>query len=343
MKSRGTRLKILILMIVLAVVLSIKWIRFQEASIIPAGGFTYVVQPGTNLDQLTTDFEKYLHLQNPFLFKLYARLSGDAYALKTGEYFLPAGSTTSQVFDKLVSGKVVYHAFTLVDGWNMYDVMSVLNKDRSIKHTLKRKSLRYIAKQMKLKHPSPEGLLYPETYYFTLHSTDLSILNRAHQAMLKHLNAAWAQRQSGLPYKNEYQALIVASMVEKESALSKERPIIARVILKRWKMWMPLQIDSTVIYGLEPFFSGKLRRSDLRKKTSYNTYTRYGLPPTPIAIPGADAIHAALHPVSTKALYFVAKGDGSHHFSPTLAGQRKAIDRYLRKKQPTPNKGKTTS
>jgi UPF0755 protein len=327
-KKRKLHFLILILIIISIIAFTVKWVRFENRPIILNDGLTYVVEPGTNIVQLASDLEKYGDLKNTFFFELYARLSGAASELKAGEYYLKGNSTPSQVLATLVSGKIVYHPFTLVNGWNIYDVIKVMNQDPDLIHNLKGKTPKEIAKAMHLKYSSPEGLLYPDTYYFTLHTTESSLLNRAYKKMNRYMNTVWPKRARGLPYHNQYQALIVASMVEKESAVVKERPIIADVILKRLKMWMPLQIDSAVIYGLEPHFSGNLTRSDLQRKTPYNTYTRYGLPPTPIAMPGPVAIQAALHPVKTKALYFVAKGDGSHEFSSTLEAQKKAVDRY---------------
>ncbi len=200
-------------------------------------------------------------------------------------------------------------------------------------------SLAQVAKRLNLPHPSPEGLLFPDTYFFTLDTPDTEILSRAVEEMRNYLQEQWPRRARGLPYRSPYQALIVASMVEKETALPREMPIIAAIILKRLKIWMHLQIDSTVIYGLEPHFSGNLTINDLKKKTPYNTYTKYGLPPTPIAMPSALAIHAALHPAKTPYLYYVAKGDGSHQFSVTLAEQNAAVAKYQLGKDNSESKG----
>lgn len=317
--------------IILVVTFLLTWGYFKQSSIIPNKGMTYLFKPGTSVAQLIRDLESEGQLKSPVYFKLLLRLRHAATKLQAGEYFFPAGSTPDQVINQMVTGKVVRHSFTIIDGWTIYQVLAALRADPDIKQTLTDHSLQQVAKQLKIPHNSPEGLLYPDTYYFTLGTTDTDILSRAYQKMADYLAQEWAKKAAHLPYVSQYQALIVASMIEKETAAPKEMPIISAVILKRLKIWMPLQIDSTVIYGLQPNFSGHLTSNELKKKTPYNTYTNYGLPPTPIAMPDVLAIHAALHPTSTKYLYFVAKGDGSHQFSSTLVEQKKAIATYLKK------------
>lgn len=304
------------------------WVRFEHASIAPAKGLTYILKPNTSAIKLSNDLKSEGELSSTTFFRILLRLRHAMPKLQAGEYFFPAGSTPNQAINKMIAGKIVHHSFTIVDGWNIYQVLTAIESDPYVKHTLKGLSLQQIAKRLGMPHQSPEGLLFPDTYFFTLNTPDTDILSRAYQEMKNYLSDQWPKRKSGLPYRSEYQALIVASMVEKETAQVKEMPIIAAIILKRLKIWMHLQIDSTVIYGLEPHFNGDLTLNDLRQKTPYNTYTKYGLPPTPIAMPGALAIHAALHPVKTEYLYYVAKGDGSHQFSTTLAEQNAAVAKY---------------
>jgi UPF0755 protein len=263
-----------------------------------------------------------------FYFKGLIRLTGQGNQLRAGEYYFKTGSSPYSIIKQVAAGNVVQHPFTLVNGWNIYQVLAALRKDPYLQHTLRGKSLKTIAHLLNIKHSTPEGELLPNTYYFVLGASDLSILQRAHQAMRSYLKTVWPGRKKGLRYRTPYQALIVASLIEKETGEVKEMPIIADVILKRLKKWMHLQIDSTVIYGLEPNFNGRLTISDLRKKTPYNTYTKYGLPPTPIAMPSKEAIHAALHPATTPYWYFVATGKGGHVFSRTLAEQNKAVEKY---------------
>lgn len=185
-----------------------------------------------------------------------------------------------------------------------------------------------ILKSIGAEETHPEGLFFPDTYYFSNGMSDLEILKRAYHAMRTKLNEAWTQREPGLPYKSPYEALIMASIIEKETGRAEERKIIAGVFVNRLRIGMRLQTDPTVIYGMGERFDGNIRRKDLQEDTAYNTYTRSGLPPTPIAMPGMASIEAALHPAKTQALYFVGKGDGSHVFSNTLAEHNRAVAKY---------------
>jgi UPF0755 protein len=296
------------------------------------------LKPDTTAYILAHDLQQHADLKYPTLFRILVRLRGEDHKLQAGEYLFLAGSTTLAVLDQVVHGKVMYHAFTIVNGWNYYQVMRAIEKNSAIKHTLLGLNAQAVAKQMHLTFKTPEGLLFPETYYYTRGTTDLAILQRAYQAMQKYLQPAWQNRATRLPYKNSYTALIVASMLEKETSLPQEKPIIAAIILKRLQEWMPLQIDATVIYGMGKDYQGNLTRTDLRKATPYNTYVHYGLPPTPIAMPGASSIQAALHPAVTDKLYFVAKKDGSHVFSKTLAKHRLEVEKYqIQKEQKVSN------
>lgn len=310
--------------------------NIESKSIIQPGGLHYFLKPGTTPRQFARDLKQQAQLKDPTLL-LIAFKQHPGKKIKTGEYLFQAGSTVEDVVEQVLDGRVMYHSFTIIDGWNIYQVMQALQNAPLLQHTLSNATPAQIAKILKAPYATPEGLLLPDTYFYTWNTPDVELLNRAYAAMQDFMNEVWLQRSSSVPYTSTYQALIVASMLQKETANVGEMPIIAGVILKRLAMGMPLQIDSTVIYGMLPGFTGPLTHADLLVKSPYNTYTQKGLPPTPIAMPDKAAIVAALNPASTAALYFVAKGDGTHTFSATLAEQDQAIKAY-RKIQPY-NKG----
>jgi len=311
------------------IILLLLWWRFLVTPIASSEGLRFYVTPGMTAMRFAYQLKGQAPNTNVILLSWLMRFRGDDHRLKVGEYQFSPYSTPSDVLNQVRAGSNIYHNFTIINGWNMYDVMKALESDTDIQHTLQGQDFAQIAKAIGVKQNSPEGWLYPDTYFFRWDATDVSILKRAYDGMQKHLQTAWDKRAKNLPYRSPYQALIVASMVEKETADSREKSIIAAVILQRLKIWMHLQIDASVIYGLEPHFSGQLNKADLAIETPYNTYKNYGLPPTPIAMPGPNAIHAALHPADTDYLYYVAKGDGTHAFSKTLAEQNAAVKKYL--------------
>lgn len=288
----------------------------------------YILRPHTTATAFVTDLGQQSSLQYPRVLRFFMKLHGYDRVLQAGEYLFPVGSSAVQIVMQVTQGRVLYRAFTLVDGWNCRQLLSQLAQVSGIRHTLTNVTPKELAQKLKLNLTTPEGLLLPDTYYYTKGTTDLQLLQRAQKAMQKYVHKQWPQRIKKLPYRNYYQALIVASMLEKEASVPKERPIIAAIILKRLRKWIPLQIDSTVIYGLGKNFNGNLTRKDLRHKTPYNTYVNYGLPPTPIAMPGRQAIYAALHPTHTEMMYFVAKKDGSHVFSKTLQQHNVQVAKY---------------
>ncbi len=236
--------------------------------------------------------------------------------------------SAAEFMDQILSGKVIQYSITIVEGWNIYQLLDVLKADPHIKQTLQGLSHKQIMQRIGYPEMHPEGRFYPDTYHFPKGLTDVEFLQRAYGAMQQKLAAEWEKRAVGLPYKTPYEALIMASIVEKETGLPSERQAIAGVFVRRLEKRMRLQTDPTVIYGLLPNFDGNIRRRDLRRDTPYNTYRRRGLPPTPIAMPGGDAIHAALHPADGDKLYFVSRGDGSHHFSATLEEHNRAVIKY---------------
>lgn len=244
--------------------------------------------------------------------------------LKAGDYVLEPGITPQKLLEKMVSGKGVRYAFTIIEGWTLSDLVYHLKQDPNLTHDL----------QMPIKaEPQSEGLFFPDTYYFSKGTTDLKFLNKAFLALQKHLTAEWKKRDPTILLKTPYEALILASIIEKETAVNGERPWVSSVFHERLKKKMRLQADPTVIYGVGAAYKGKINLAMLRKDTPYNTYVRQGLPPSPIALPGLASIQAALHPkkclTSEPYLYFVAKGDGSHYFSKTLAEHNAAVHYYI--------------
>ena len=296
---------------------------------VPAEEALFEVTAGTPLARLALDLRERGLLPHPRLLTWYARLNGDATRIKAGEYRLTAGTTSLGLLDMLVKGDVVLHQFTVVEGWRFVDLMSAVRAHPVVEVT----DADSAAIMAALGKPDlhPEGQFLPDTYVFPRGTTDLELLQWAHEALVGHLDAAWANRSPDSVLAEPYEALILASIVEKETALAAERPMISGVFHRRLERGMRLQTDPTVIYGLGDAFDGDLRRRDLTRDTPYNTYTRRGLPPTPIALAGAASIEAAVRPEITDALYFVATGepDKSHYFSATIEQHNAAVRRYL--------------
>ena len=263
---------------------------------------------------------------------LYAwfRVSGQDRQIKAGNYEIAAGTTPYSLLQKLARGEESLRALTLVEGWNWRQVRAALAREEALQPDSAGLSDAALMQRLGRAGVPPEGRFFPDTYTYAKGSSDLAVLRRALHAMDRHLEAAWAQRASDSPLKSPEQALILASIVEKETGRASDRPMIAGVFSNRLRIGMLLQTDPTVIYGLGDQFDGNLRKRDLQTDTPWNTYTRAGLPPTPIAMPGKAALLAAVQPQATKALYFVAKGDGSSHFSASLDEHNRAVNRYQR-------------
>lgn len=264
----------------------------------------------------------------PFYWRVLAEEMGVAGKLHAGEYALAPGLTPRELLRRMAAGEVILHRFTIVDGWTFRQLRLALATENGLVQTLPGASDEDIARRVGIDDGQPEGWFLPETYAWVKGESDVDVLKRAHAAMQKTLDALWAARAADVNLESPYQALILASIVEKETALASERPLIAGVFMRRLKFGMRLQTDPTVIYGMGASYDGNIRRRDLETDTPYNTYTRAGLPPTPIALPGAVAIEATLHPTAGDALYFVARGDGSHEFSPTLDAHNRAVREY---------------
>ena len=267
---------------------------------------------------------------SPTLLFYYFKFSGQSRLIRAGSYEIDAQTSAIQLLNKLVRGEENLKNITLVEGWTWRQFRQAMNKSDFLKHDSNSLSDEEIMSHLGKSGVAPEGRCFPDTYNFSKGSSDLDLMRRAAKAMDKHLVTAWQNRDLGLPLKNAQEALILASIVEKETGLSSDRRMIASVFHNRLRINMPLQTDPTVIYGMGADFDGNLRRVDLQTDHPWNTYVHKGLPPTPIAMPGAAALQATLHPATSKALYFVARGDGSSQFSENLADHNAAVDRYQR-------------
>lgn len=283
---------------------------------------------GTSVKAFANRLHKDNILKHPNAFVFLARIRNATRLLHYGEYEITPGLSASGLLNKMISGDVVSHAFTIVEGWTFSQVLTALNNNPYIQHTLS-SNVNAIMKFLGHDGEFPEGRFAPDTYLFSGLTKDTDILRTAYILMQKRFDQEWSSRDTTVNYSCQHEVLTIASMIEKESSFLPERPLIAGVILKRLQLGMPLQIDSTVIYGLGKKYSGKLTSEDMQQNTAYNTYSNKGLPPSPIAMPSQNAIHATLHPKITDALYFVAKGDGSHEFSNTLQQHDVAIKKYL--------------
>ncbi|WP_087657580.1 endolytic transglycosylase MltG [Caballeronia terrestris] len=269
----------------------------------------------------------------PELFVLMTRALGLASQLKSGNYEFKSGITPYDVLQKIARGDVNEYVATVIEGWTLQKMRAELDGNPALTHDTAGMSDTDLLKAIgapEVTKASAEGLFFPDTYLFDKNTSDLAVYKRAYRLMQQRLNEAWATRAPDLPYKTPYDALIMASIVEKETGRAADRPLVAAVFANRLKIGMPLQTDPTVIYGLGPAYGGRLKKKDLQTDTPYNTYTRNGLPPTPIALPGVAALAATMNPASSTALYFVSRGDGSSIFSDNLGEHNKAVDKYIR-------------
>jgi UPF0755 protein len=287
-----------------------------------------MLEAGTSYAGLVRELERRNLTKDPLWWRVLGwRLEAGA-RLQAGEYRVDPGMRPRELLQKVMAGRVVQYPFTIVEGWSFDQLRAAIAAEDRLKHTLEGLDDQQV--MARLGHPEqhPEGRFLPETYHFTRGTPDIEILKRAYRDMAETLEAAWEARDTGLPYRNPDEVLVMASIIEKETAVPEERRRIAGVFVRRLQRGMRLQTDPTVIYGLGKGFDGNLRRGDLRRDNPYNTYTRGGLPPTPIAMPGRASIRAAVHPADGEALYFVSRGDGTHVFSETLEEHNRAVARY---------------
>jgi UPF0755 protein len=289
---------------------------------------TVSVEPGESFVRFAERLTSAGILSHPRMWSRLARLRGLARRVKAGEYLIEPTDTPETLLQRLVAGTVVSYQIRINEGWTIMQSLQTFASHDKLKHTLRGVDVETLLDALGLPAGHAEGLFFPDTYRFVGGDSDADILRRAYAKMSTELEAAWSQRQANVPYETPYQVLIVASLVEKETGREEDREHVSQVFASRLREGMRLQTDPTVIYGMGERFDGNLRRRDLKEDTPYNTYVHRGLPPTPIALPGARSIHAALHPGSGNFLYFVSRGDGSSQFSMNLADHRAAVRRY---------------
>lgn len=328
----GVVIRLILLAVLLAVALVLDVKRELASPLAIAEPTVFEIAPGSSLPKVLVAARArglFASARQAHYLGVLARIEGTAGAIKAGEYQLEPGLKPRELLALWVSGKTVLQALQLIEGWRFADAVKLVRAAPTLKHTLP-ENLDAAALMAALGRPGqpPEGRLFPDTYRYTRGMSDVAFLRNALAAQDKVLAEEWAQRAPNLPYDAPEQALTMASIIEKETGVAAERPQIAGVFVRRLQLGMRLQTDPTVIYGIGDAYDGNIRSRDLLTDTPYNTYTRDGLPPTPICLPGREAIHAALHPAEGDALYFVAKGDGTHHFSATLAEHNLAVRRY---------------
>jgi len=328
-----------ILVLLLALIGAAAWgwrdfSRFGNAPLhVAAQGESIDIARGSSFKEIVRQLrDQGLSSASPLYWRLLAVQMRVAGKLHAGEYATPVGLTPRQLLANMAAGRVMQRNFTIVDGWTFHEVLVALGKAEKLQHATAGLDDAAIMQKIGAPGEQPEGRFLPETYAYVKGDSDLDILKRAHSAMAKTLDALWPGRDKDLPLATPYDALILASIVEKETGRADERAKIAGVFVRRLEDHMLLQTDPTVIYGMGDSYQGKIHKVDLTTDTPYNTYTRPGLPPTPIALPGKPAIVAALHPAPGTALYFVARGDGSHAFADTLAEQNRNVACYQLKR-----------
>ena len=299
---------------------------------ITTGGeaIAFAVAPGSSVGAAAQDIARAGVPVNPFMLSMLARVTQKASRIKAGSYELKPNTTPRRLIEQLVRGEFAQEALTIIEGWTFRQMRAAVNANPGLKHDTLTLSDKELMAKVSPDHRVPEGLFFPDTYLFAKNSSDLAIFKQSHQTMMNHLSSAWAKRDPSLPYKNQYEALTMASIVEKETGQKSERAMIAGVFVNRLRLGMMLQTDPAVIYGMGEKYDGKIRKRDLETDTPYNTYTRMGLPPTPIALPGLQSLSAALAPAKTDALYFVSRNDGTSQFSSNLNDHNKAVNRYQR-------------
>ena len=295
---------------------------------LPATPFEFELKPGRNVKGMAHELQQAGLLDQDWAFVWLAKSLGKSSHIQAGYYVLEHPVTPLELLSIFSKGAVIQRKLSIIEGWTFKQFRDALNTNPDLKHVTSNLSDAEILQRIGATETHPEGLFFPDTYHFAAGTRDLVILKRAYQTMQQRLQAAWATRDTGSPLQTPYQALILASIVEKETGAPSDRTMIAAVFVNRLRKGMLLQTDPTVIYGMGDKFDGNLRKRDLRADSPYNTYTRRGLTPTPIALPGLAALQATLHPAQTDALYFVSRGDGSSQFSSTLTAHNRAVNRY---------------
>jgi UPF0755 protein len=324
--------------VVIALSLAVAWLwmeidRFLESSLqLDQPELVYSIPKGATFAAVARDLERKGLIANARYLELYGRYTGQAQKIRAGEYRLTPDLQPEALLALLVSGRSISYSLTLLEGWNIRQVRAAVAGHEALAQTLDGVDDATLMARLGRPDVHPEGRFFPDTYRFTRGMTDLDFLRRAMETMDRELAAAWDGRADDIPLRTPHEALILASIIEKETGQVAERPEIAGVFTRRLKKGMKLQTDPTVIYGMGERFDGNLRRRDLREDTPYNTYVHHGLPPTPISMPGRGALQAAVNPAAGKTLYFVSRGDGSHVFSETLKQHNAAVRKYQLKK-----------
>ncbi len=309
----------------------------NQSNTVDGSSYRVKINPNSGLTSIAEQLSAQGMAVNSVALHLGARSLLVASKLKPGTYLLPNGASLGKVLLQIARGDRVRESIAIIPGMTIWQLRASMNSQSAMIHRTKGMGNKELLQQLNLSYSSDEGLFLPDTYVFDPDELDLNIYRRAAQGMQKQLMQIWEQREPGLPLKTPYELLILASIVEKETGRLSDRNLVSAVFINRLNKGMPLQTDPTVIYGIGPKFDGNLKKADLRRDTPYNTYMHKGLPPTPIAMPSKESILAAAHPAKSNALFFVAKGDGSSHFSQNLKEHEAAVDRYQRKIMPKNN------
>ncbi|UJB32097.1 endolytic transglycosylase MltG [Chromobacterium sp. Beijing] len=299
---------------------------------LPEAGYKLTVGPNRTLSQVARGLEQEGVVRSRQVMVALARLQGVDRKIKAGLYRFDGQASMLDILNRLADGHPDEASLTVIEGWTFRQFRQAIDRNPDIKHTAKDWSDEEIMRRLGFGDAKPEGLFFPSTYLFSPDTEDAELYRQAFGEMQQRLEAAWAARKPELPYRTPYELLIMASLIEKETGEDADRPMVAGVFVNRLKQGMRLQTDPSVIYGMGSLYQGKIGKADLRRDTPYNTYTRAGLTPTPIALPGKAALDAAANPAETKALYFVARGDGTSHFSATLDEHNQAVRKYILKK-----------
>ncbi|MDQ3185644.1 MAG: endolytic transglycosylase MltG [Pseudomonadota bacterium] len=326
-------LKRIIFLVLAGVILFAAWFAYQVHTPVqpPVIPYEFSIEPGSSLKSVAKQLADAGVLRDAWTFVLLSRVMGLASSLKAGDYEIAVSTSPLQLLERITRGDVNQTEIRFIEGWTFLQLRQTLDEHPALRHDTTNLSDKEILQLIGADEMTPEGLFFPDTYFFARGSSDVSILKRAYHAMQNHLSAAWAKRTVNLPLTDPYQALILASIVEKETGKEGDRTLVAGVFVNRLRLNMLLQTDPSVIYGLGQRFDGNLRKKDLLTDQEYNTYTRRGLPPTPIAMPGLPSIQAVLNPANTDALYFVSKGNGESHFSSNLAEHNRAVSKYQKR------------
>ena len=325
---RLLRLVFIAALLALVAASAFAWHWFRQPLPLPASPYGFEVRPGATLSAVARQLHDAGTLEYPIAMIALARVKGVDRTIKAGSYEVEAGVTLPQLLAQLTQGDVTQSSITIIEGTTVAQLQRALADTSELTHAVAALPDDELRAKLGISEASAEGLFFPDTYFFATGSSDVALLKRARRALAERLDAGWQKRAADLPFAAPYEALILASIVEKETGRASDRPAIASVFVNRLKRGMRLQTDPTVIYGLGATFDGNLRKRDLEADTPYNTYTRDGLPPTPIALPSQASLDAVLNPLSTQYLYFVSRGDGTSEFSTNLADHNRAVSKY---------------